>query len=181
VTLTFTTNRFGFPARLIRSCPTLAPRLTDLQTAADGSELADLDGHSITIGDRLPRIRRHARAGKDDADEVQRVGGADQHDFTARRLTAGGAQRLDGLRERELFADQPFDETPPADFASGFEAAQHGQQVSPGWGVALAVAELANEQAVATQQEAGAPFDGVAGRRARGDAGAQQGPPSDRH
>ena len=140
------------------------PALSDLQTATDGSELTDLDRRPIAVGDRLPRIRGYARTGENAADEVQRIGGADQHDFAVRRLTASGAQRLDGFRERELLADQPLDETSPSDFATCFEAAEHRQELSPGWCVAFAVAYLTKEQAVATEQEPRAPFDAVAGR-----------------
>ena len=70
--------------------------------------------------------------GDEDADQVQRIGGGDEHDLAARRpAPAHRAQRLDRLGQRELLADEAGDEAAAAHLAARLEAAQRAEQLAP--------------------------------------------------
>ncbi len=64
------------------------------------------------------------------------------------------AQGVDGLGQGVLLADEAGDEAAAADEAARFEAAQGAQDVAPGQGEALALVEVAEDDAVAMQQDA---------------------------
>ena len=76
--------------------------------------------------------RRRARdRRRDDAGEVQRIGGADRRGSGRRAACAAFAQPLDGVGERELFTRHAGDEAAAADLAAGFEAAVDAGQLAP--------------------------------------------------
>ena len=127
--------------------PTIDGRLTSgvpaelaqLEAAAHGAEGADLDGDAVAIRDNLIRERRDAASRASGC----RPGCSGSPVWT--RTTSPlelraphRAQRVDGLRQRVLLADEPGDEAPAADFASCFQAAVDGKQRAPGWRLAFA-------------------------------------------
>ena len=68
---------------------------------------------------------------------------------------AGLAERVDGFGQGELLAEGAGDEAAAADFSASFEAAEDGGEVAPLGGVGLAGEEVAEEHAVAAEQDAG--------------------------
>lgn len=96
-------------------------------------------------------------AGDEDAGEVERVGGGDGDGGFGRSggaLVAGLAEAVDGFREGVLLAEGAGDEAAAADLAAGFEAAEDGEEVAPLGGVGFAGEELAEEDAVAAEEDA---------------------------
>lgn len=74
----------------------------------------------------------YARAGENDAGQIQRVGvGNFRMIFPAQIGTANGAQQIQRFRPGELFAGKTGDEAAAADFALCFFASQYGQKVAP--------------------------------------------------
>jgi hypothetical protein len=59
-----------------------------LETAFDGPEGADVNGYASAVGDHLPGKRGDARAGSEDPNEVQRVGGGYHDRLRLLRLPA---------------------------------------------------------------------------------------------
>jgi len=109
-------------------------------------------------------------AGKDDADEVERVGGGDVDDGGT-LARAGGAEGFDGFRECELLAAEAGDEASAADFAAGFEAAEDVEEIAPLRGVGFADEEIAEEDAVAGEEHAGGGLEGGIDAAGAGDGG----------
>ena len=79
------------------------------------------------------------------------------------RWCAGGAEAVDGFGEGELLAEGAGDEAAAADLAAGFEAAEDGEEVAPFGGVGLAGEEVAEEDAVAAEEDAGVGVEGGVG------------------
>jgi hypothetical protein len=88
-----------------------------------------------------------AVAGDDDAGEVHGIGGGYRNDGGA-VAGASGAEGVDGFGESVLFAAEAGEEAAAADFAAGFEAAEHVEEVAPFGGVGFAGEEVAEEDAV---------------------------------
>ena len=98
-----------------------------------------------------------AVARDDDADEVGRIGSG-RHcaavDWVVEiRCFAGFAQGFDGLRQRELFALEAGDEAAAAHDAAGFEAAEHAEQLAPAGHGGFALHEIAEDDAVAPEED----------------------------
>ncbi len=68
-------------------------------------------------------------------------------------LAADAAQGVDGLGQGVLLADEAGDEAAAADDAARLEASQRAQDVAPGQGEALAREEVAEDDAVALQEQ----------------------------
>jgi hypothetical protein len=92
-----------------------------------------------------------AVAGDYDSDEVHGVGGGYGDDGLAVAGTRG-AEGLDGLWERELFAAEASDEAASADFAAGFETAKDTEEIAPFGDVGFAGEEIAEEDSVALEE-----------------------------
>ena len=104
------------------------------------------------------RERRGAGAGKDDAAEVERVGGGNLERFSGRLGAAEVAQEVEGFGAGELFADESGDEAAATDFAASFHAAVDQEQLAPGGREALAGQEIAEHDAPAVEQLLGEKF-----------------------
>ena len=84
---------------------------------------------------------------------------------------AGSAERIDGLGKGELFAAKAGDEAAAANLPAGFEATEDAEKIAPAGGVGLAGEQIANEDAVASQQDAGCGFEGGVGAAGLFDCG----------
>ena len=118
---------------------------------------------SVAEAQRAARNGWNAVAGNEDAGEVEGVGGGDGDGCVvgARgELFAGGAEAFYGFGQAVLLAEGSGDEAAAADFAAGFEAAEDGDEVAPFGGVGLAGEELAEEDAVAAEEDAGVGVEG---------------------
>ena len=96
----------------------------------------------------------NAFAGEDDAGEVGGVGSSNGNGSHTIAV-AGGAERIDGGGQGELFATEAGDEAAATNFAARFEAAENAEQVAPFGSVGFAGEEIAEEDAVAGEQHAG--------------------------
>src|SRR6266540_1879733 len=76
-------------------------RLARIDLRERAEEVAFHDGHgeAIAISDAIARDGADAIAGGEDADEVQRIGGADDDDLAIGRSAANLAQALDRFRQ----------------------------------------------------------------------------------
>ena len=63
-----------------------------------------VDRQAIAVAYGLRARRGHARARREDADQVERVGSGQTHDVTVALELAGSAQRVDRTRQCELLA-----------------------------------------------------------------------------
>jgi hypothetical protein len=63
--------------------------------------------YAVPIDDPVARNRADAIARRDDAGEIQRIGGADGNEAIGRGRSPDLAERVDGVRQRELFAGHP--------------------------------------------------------------------------
>jgi hypothetical protein len=96
--------------------------------------------------------RGHARARREDADEVQRIGRR-EHDALARaRHPAHRAQRVDRARPRVLLAREARDEAPAARDAARLEPAQREQDLAPREREVLAREHVVEDHAPAREQ-----------------------------
>ena len=86
-------------------------------------------------------------------------------------LFAEFAEAVDGFGEGVLLAEGPGDEAATTDLAAGFEAAEDGEEVAPFGGVGFAGEELAEEDAVAAEKDAGVGVEGGGGLFGGGDGG----------
>jgi hypothetical protein len=125
---------------------------------------------AVAVADFATGDGRDALAGKNDADEVERVGSGDG-DLLSRRLIAGRVQGCDGFGEGKLLTSEAGDEAAAADLAAGFEAAEDVEEVAPPGGVGFAGEEVAEEDAVAGEELAGKGFEGSVGAAGAGDGG----------
>src|SRR3990172_6296614 len=99
----------------------------ELQAAANGPERTHLDRDAVAVGDHLVSERRDPPAGQDDADQIQRIGCADEHEFARRRRTAHRAERVHGLGQGVLLPDEAAHEPPTADLPTGLQAPEDVQ------------------------------------------------------
>ena len=119
------------------------------------------DGNAIAIQNAIARERGHACAGREHADEIERIGGRDSHLLTGVGLAANVTQQPDGLRRRELLAGESGDEAPATNLAARLEAAAAHQQIAPRRQPArFARGEAPEDHAPATQQRAHDVLDG---------------------
>ena len=131
-----------------------------------GDAVLEADGAAGDGGDAV--------SGDEDAGEVERVGGGDgDRGFvgTGGVLGAGLAKAVDSFGEGVLFAEGAGDETAAADLAAGFETTEDGEKVAPPGGVGFAGEELAEEDAVAAEEDAGVGVEGGVGLFGEGDGG----------
>ena len=110
---------------------------------------------AVEVLDGVAGDRWHARPGEHDADEVDRVDSADVHTLSGVLLAADATEGLDGLREGVLLADEAGDEATAADGAARLEAAEGAEDLAPGDGERLACDDIAEDDAVAEEQDAG--------------------------
>ena len=74
-------------------------------------------GNAVTEADVLSGNRSHTLARDDEANQVQGISRRHGHHIAAHRQITHGAQRLDGVRQRELLAQKPADKATASDFA----------------------------------------------------------------
>ena len=117
---------------------------------------------AVAVEDLFAGDGGEAVAGDDDAGEVDGVGRCHWDDGGAVAV-AGGAEGVDGFGEGVLLAAEAGDETTAADLAASFETAEDVEEVAPAGGVGLAGEEIAEEDAVAGEENAGGGFEGGIG------------------
>ncbi len=112
------------------------------------------DGQPVAIEDAVPMYPRHPVLRREDADQVQRIDGA-QHDELIDLLhLPHRAQPADRIGGGELLAAEAGDEAPAADLAARFEAPVDAHQVAPGRQLRLALQHRSEDDAVALEQRA---------------------------
>src|SRR5262245_18105286 len=111
--------------------------------------------NAIAERDERIRCRRNARAGQNDADEIQRIA---RRNFQFLRCAAAAlrasqrAKRFHSLRQRELLADKPVHETASADLATKLHATVLNEQIAPRRVERLSSKQFAEHHAIALQQ-----------------------------
>jgi len=76
---------------------------------------------------------------------------------------------VDDFGEGELLAEGSADEAAAADFSTGFETAEDGQEVAPLGGIGFAGEEFAEEDSVTAEEDAGVGVEGGGGLLGGGD------------
>ena len=109
---------------------------------------------AVAVLHLLTGKRGNAVAREDDSDQVARVCSGDGDELLA---IAGArfAEGVCGFGEGELLPAEAGDEAATAEFATVFEATQDGEEITPAGGVGLAGEEVAEEHAVAEEEDAG--------------------------
>src|SRR5207249_11680662 len=125
------------------------------EAAQHRAQLARFHRRAVAEGDHLVRHGREARAGHEDADQVERIRGGPPPGLRLLRAPPHRAQRLHRLGERELLADQSGDEAPAADLAARLERAERAQDDAPRRHARLARHELAHDHTPAAEKLAG--------------------------
>ena len=123
---------------------------------------------AVDQGEGVAGAGGDAVAREDDADEVAGVDGAEVDALAALLAAADGAERLDRLRQRVLLADEAGHKATAADLPAGLHASQRPQDVAPGHGDALAGQQVAEDDAVARQQDLSRPLGQILGVEAGG-------------
>lgn len=100
-----------------------------------------------------------AVAGNDDADEVGGIGRSDCHCDGGGFLFAGFTQRFDGLWKSKLFTLEAGNEAAAAHDAACFEAAEHTEELAPAGHGGFALQEVAEDDAIAPEQDESGGFD----------------------
>jgi hypothetical protein len=80
------------------------------------------DGDAIQIEDTT-RSPGHGVSGRDDADEIERIGSGQRHQIQGRRAAANVTQESDGVLERKLLPRGQGEEAPAAQLAARLAAA----------------------------------------------------------
>lgn len=97
-----------------------------------------------------------ARAGEEDAGEVERIGGSGIEGGEGfRQFAPNPAEEIESFGARKLFAGEARDEAAAADGSPRFHAAQDGEQVAPGGSDGFAGEQIAKDDAPAQEQLAG--------------------------
>lgn len=109
---------------------------------------------AIAVEDLLARDGSNTVAWNHDADQVDGVGASYRNNCGAVAV-AGGAERVDCLREGELLAAEAGDEAATANLAASFEATENTEEIAPPGGVGLTGEQVAEENAVTGEEQAG--------------------------
>src|SRR5262249_51475971 len=111
--------------------------------------------HAVAVEHAIAGERSEPRPGRENADEVERVGPAER-DEGARILTAPDfTKHADRLRHRELLTGKAGYEPAPADFAARLQPAKDAEQIAPRrQPIRLALEQAPEHDAVAPQQRA---------------------------
>src|SRR5207302_2043824 len=89
------------------------------------------DRHAVAIQQAVAAQGGQPRAGREDADEIERIGARERSVMPLARLAARLAQQRDRLGRGVLLAAEAGDEAPAADLAARLEAPAAHQQVAP--------------------------------------------------
>ncbi len=123
-----------------------------------GDRLVFLEDGAVEEDDFAAGDGGDAVAGDEDSGEVERVGSGDidgGFGGSGGVLGAGFAEGVDGFGEGILLAEGAGDEAATADLSTGFETTEDGEEVAPFGGVGFAGEKLAEEDAVAAEEDAG--------------------------
>ena len=85
---------------------------------------------------------------------LKRIVRRDGREGFVARVAARGAQRVDGVGKRKLFADDGCDEPAAADFTARFHTAQRHQEIAPPRCQGFARNDVAKDDAPSTKQAA---------------------------
>ena len=110
---------------------------------------------------RLRPLRRDARAGGDDAGEVERVGRGHGVERAGGRRAPHLAQHRHGVGQRVLLARHAGDEAAAANLAARFETAVDARELAPRRRGGLAGQQPPEHDPVAPQQAPRLALDGV--------------------
>ena len=94
----------------------------------------------------------HARARHDDAGQVQRIDRGEAHGLARALAAARLAQRLDGVGQRVLLADEARDEAAAARGAARLDAAERPEDLAPRAGRGARAREVAEDDAPAREE-----------------------------
>ena len=89
------------------------------------------DRLAVFIQNTMARLGSDAFARRDDASQVQRVGGADHNQLFIVLLFAHIAHQADRFGQCKMFTGKTLHETPAPDFTPRFEPAKHVEQITP--------------------------------------------------
>jgi hypothetical protein len=109
-------------------------------------------------------------AGDDDTGQVHGVGSGYGDDGVA-VAGACGAEGFDGFGESVLFAAEAGEEAASADLAAGLKTAEDVEEVAPFGGVRLAGEQIAEKDAIASEELAGEGFESCIGSASLLDCG----------
>lgn len=140
----------------------------------------DRERHAIAPGHARTGDRGHPLVAGDDADEVQRVGAADDGERARGGRAPHLAHLLDRVRPRELLARHAGDEPPAANLAARLQPPEDGDELAPRHPRRLARQQPAKDHAVAFEQGPRLELDDGVARRLRLSGAAQQRPPAGR-
>src|SRR6202035_4422858 len=90
------------------------------------------DWYPIAQENAVSRDRGDSRSGGENADQVQRIRGADRKEFAFGFRFADRAQQPDGLGSGELFAAQSADEIPASHLSACFKSSKNADEFKPG-------------------------------------------------
>jgi hypothetical protein len=116
------------------------------------SALHRRDRQPVLQQDAAAVDRGHARFGREDADQIQRVGRAQHHQLAGLLALAHRAQPPDRVGGGELLAAEAGDEAPAADLAARFQPSVDPDELAPWREVRLSFDQGTKNDAVALQQ-----------------------------
>src|SRR5215813_3721043 len=131
------------------------PRRVGLRPGPPGTRrpavfhLGHVLGHTVAVRHPLAEHRRHTRAGRDDACEVERIAGREPEELPARGVPAHRAKSVEGFGQGELLTDEAAHDAPAAQLAPHLQATVDAQQIPPGRRAGLSLQEIAEYDAVA--------------------------------
>src|SRR5207247_11245750 len=114
--------------------------------------LARLHRASVAIAATVPADCRDARAGGQDAHNLQRVASRDLQIVPLLLVASHGAKRIDRLRQRKLLPRESGNKAPAANLAARLGAAQDREQLAPGRGGRFARKKLLDNQPIAPEK-----------------------------
>ena len=123
--------------------------------------LAERDWDAVTEEDAVLWRCGDTVARGEDADEVERVGGADRDQLACLGLAARFAKGGDRFGEGVLLTGEAGDEAATADQALCFQPSVHAEQRVPRWQVAFAIEDAAEDDAPAVEEGPGDTLDVV--------------------
>src|SRR5687768_14366743 len=110
------------------------------------------DGNAVVIENAITRVSGDAIARHDDADEVQRIGGAYRDHAVLRTLAAYRAQHPNRLRQCKLFSRDTGNKAAAADFTARFQTMIRAQQHAPRQRQAFAFEQTFEDDTITLQE-----------------------------
>src|SRR6476619_6793341 len=125
----------------------------------DGAAFPCRDRYPVTEQNAVARDGRYPLVGREDTDEIQRIGTAHDDQLTAFLQFSNRAHAADRVRQSKLLAAKTGNETPTADFPARFEPAINHDELAPRRQPRFTREERAENHTVALEQCACDRFD----------------------